>query len=188
MTIKKYSNCSNHFYRCLSLCFPLSVCQSVSVSLTIYIYIYKVFEKLISLEMNISTYPTARAVYDTRLIFRRILSLNSEFSFSWASCLLTLKGQVGPNIYPSLWKNTRIHTFSQGVSARWNANILKQDLIACHRVCFLQKWPLPNESRVFQKSCAACFRIWHRKMCHALHEKWQTTYDWRNGTIKPRQN
>ena len=29
--------------------------------------------------------------------------------------------------------------------------------------------------------------IWHRKMCQARHEKWQTTYDWRNGTTKSRQ-
>ena len=27
-----------------------------------------------------------------------------------------------------------------------------------------------------------------KKMCHAHHEKWQTTYDWRNGTTKSRQN
>ena len=26
------------------------------------------------------------------------------------------------------------------------------------------------------------------KMCHARHEKWQTTYDWRNRTTKSRQN
>ena len=29
--------------------------------------------------------------------------------------------------------------------------------------------------------------IWHRKMGHAHHGKWQTTYDWRNGTTKSRQ-
>ena len=30
--------------------------------------------------------------------------------------------------------------------------------------------------------------IWHRKMCHARHEKWQKTYELRNGTTKSRQN
>ena len=27
---------------------------------------------------------------------------------------------------------------------------------------------------------------WHRKMCHACNEKWQTTSNWRNGTGKSR--
>ena len=30
--------------------------------------------------------------------------------------------------------------------------------------------------------------IWHRKIYHTHHEKWQMTYDWRNGTTKSRQN
>ena len=38
--------------------------------------------------MYIFTNPSARAGYDTRSIFRRRLTgLNSEFSFSWTSCL-----------------------------------------------------------------------------------------------------
>ena len=30
--------------------------------------------------------------------------------------------------------------------------------------------------------------IWHRKMCNACNEKRLTTYNWRNGTTKSRQN
>ena len=30
--------------------------------------------------------------------------------------------------------------------------------------------------------------IWHRKMWHDCKEKWQTTYDWRNGTTKSRED
>ena len=30
--------------------------------------------------------------------------------------------------------------------------------------------------------------IWHRKMCNACNEKWQTTCNWRNGTTKSKQD
>ena len=41
----------------------------------------------------IPIYPTLRAGYDTRSIFKRSLTgLNSEFSFSWTSCLTEAEG------------------------------------------------------------------------------------------------
>ena len=37
---------------------------------------------------SIFTYPSTRAGYDTRSVFKQILTgLNSEYSFSWTSCL-----------------------------------------------------------------------------------------------------
>ena len=45
------------------------------------------------------TNPTARAGYDTRSIFKRSLTgLNSEFSFSWTSCL-TKAEEPSPSYY-----------------------------------------------------------------------------------------
>ena len=53
-----------------------SVCICVSLIALIYHIIF------------IFTNPSARARYDTRSIFKRSLTgLNSEFSFSWTSCL-----------------------------------------------------------------------------------------------------
>ena len=47
------------------------------------------------------TNPSARAEYDTRSIFKRSLTgLNSDFSFSWTSCLNKAEEPVCPTIYP----------------------------------------------------------------------------------------
>ena len=62
-------------YRCINAVFNTGKSTS-TLFFDIYIYIY------------IYTNPSARAGYDTRSVFKRSLTgLNSEFSFSWTSCL-----------------------------------------------------------------------------------------------------
>ena len=55
------------------------------------VYISSVWTRFCSLIIYLLSYlpnPSARAGYDTRSIFKRSLTgLNSEFSFSWTSCL-----------------------------------------------------------------------------------------------------
>ena len=85
----------------------------------------------------IFTNPSARAGYDTRSIFKRILSgLNSQFSFSLTSCLTKAEEPGLPYYLPTAnW----IHTFPKGINAMWNAISLVQDLNSCRRVYFLRR-------------------------------------------------
>ena len=80
-----------------------SICQS-SAQLTVNNYSHRVMPCLLLFQflfatlayyvtnhflfLSIFTNPSAQAGYDTKSIFKRSLTgLNSEFSFSWASCL-----------------------------------------------------------------------------------------------------
>ena len=86
------------------------------------------------------TNPSARAGYDTRSIFKRSLTgLNSEFSFSYTSCLTKAVRTQSALLFAHSWReNNWIHTFPKGISAMWNAICLVQDLNSSRRVHFLR--------------------------------------------------
>ena len=66
------------------------MCVCVCVCVCAYVYKY----------IDVYTYPSERAQYDTKLIFKRALrSLNSEFSFSKSVCLTMTKYPKYPTIY-----------------------------------------------------------------------------------------
>ena len=72
-----------------------------------YIYIY------------IFTNPFTRAGYDTRSIYKQSLTgMNSEFSFSWTSCLNKAEEPRLPYYLPIAGgRNNWIHPFPKGISA-----------------------------------------------------------------------
>ena len=69
--------------------------------------------------VTIFTNPSARAGYDTRSIFKQSLTgLNSEFSFSYTSCLTKAEEPSLPYYFTHSWReNNWIHTFPKGISA-----------------------------------------------------------------------
>ena len=77
---------------------------------------------------TIFTNPSARAGYDTKSIFKRSLTgLNSEFSFSYTSCLT--KAEEPSLFYYLPIAGGRIigfMPFPKGISAMWNAISLVQ--------------------------------------------------------------
>ena len=95
-------------------------------STTFWIYIFlssnfifiPVFLSLSSNSLNffitIFTNPSARVGYDTRSVFKwSFTGLNSEFSFSYTSCLTKAEE---PSL-PYWMENNWIHTFPKGISA-----------------------------------------------------------------------
>ena len=68
---------------------------------------------------------------------RSLTGLNSEFSFSYTSCLTKAEEQSALLFTHSWRENNRIHTFPKGISsAMWNAISLVQDLNSGRRVHF----------------------------------------------------
>ena len=55
---------------------------------------------------------------------------------------------------------------------------------------FAKKWKRTGNAYTRSQNIQSEHRngIRHRKICNACNEKWQTTYNWRNGTTKSRQN
>ena len=87
----------------------------------------------------IFTNPSARAGYHTRSILKRSLTgLNSEFSFSYTSCLTEGWRNQSVLLFTHSWReNNWINTFPKGISAMWNVIRLIQDLNSYQRVHFL---------------------------------------------------
>ena len=68
---------------------------------------------------------------------RRLTGLNSEFSFSYTSCLTKAEEPSLSYCLP-IAGGRIIHTFPKGISAMWNAISLVQDLNSCNRIHFLR--------------------------------------------------
>ena len=93
----------------------------------------------------IFTNPSTRTEYDTRPTFKRSLTgLNSEFSFSYTSCLTKAEEPSLPYYFPIAGE--RIIGFIpfpremwNAWSAMWNAISLVQDLNSYRRVHFLRR-------------------------------------------------
>ena len=77
-------------------------------------------------------YTTPPLGQDMTIFKRSLTGLNTEFSFSYTSCL--------SNLFTHSWReNNWIHTFPKGISAMWNAISLVQDLNSYRHVHFLRR-------------------------------------------------
>ena len=66
---------------------------------------------------------SVRVGLDIRSIFKRtITGLNSEFSFSHTSCLITVKETKSVLVFTHYWENFWVHIFPAGISDMTNRN------------------------------------------------------------------
>ena len=71
---------------------------------------------------------------------RSLTGLNSEFSFSYTSCLTKAEDPSLPYYLPIVGgRIIGFITFPKGISAMWNAISQVQDLNSCRRVHILQR-------------------------------------------------
>ena len=109
----------------------------------------------IALKRSYLPNPSARAGYDTRSIFKRSLTgLNSEFSFSWTSCLtnaeeislpyyLPIAGGriIGFIPFPRVLVLCEMQSVSSRIWTRVAVSIsLRDTKLTCHHKCVT--WPL----------------------------------------------
>ena len=81
----------------------------------IYIYIYIYISYL-------PTPPLGQDMTQGQFFKRSLTGLNSEFSFSWTSCLTMAEEPSLPYYFTHSWReNNWIHTFPKGISSMWNA-------------------------------------------------------------------
>ena len=84
--------------------------------------------------------PLGQDMTQGQFFKRSLTGLNSEFSFSYTSCLTKAEEPSLPFYFNHIWReNNWIHTFPKGISAMWNAISLVQDLNSCRRVHFLRR-------------------------------------------------
>ena len=95
--------------------------------------------------------PLLQAGCDTRSILKQSRTgLNSDFSFL-TSCLTKTQESSLPYYLLIAEESRKIHAFLKGISTKWKANNLVQDLNSCHCVHFLstsllQEWDLEEET------------------------------------------